>query len=175
MNGERIKLARRRAGLSLRGLADKMNNPVTAQAIGKYERDEMTPSSEVLIALTKTLDVSLSYLMAPDSIELGEVEFRTKDAPGRVLRGTIQRVSAAGTRDPDEVFREHLEMADFSMDPRTGLTTRNLFEIVVTLDELPGDPPPRGMTGHLRLIGMSEPVGKTLLRKVLLFVSRVSD
>jgi transcriptional regulator with XRE-family HTH domain len=42
-----------------------MNNAVTAQAIGKYERNEMTPSSEVLISLTQALDVSLAYLMAP--------------------------------------------------------------------------------------------------------------
>jgi len=27
----------------------------------------------------------------------------------------------------------------------------------------------------LRLIGMSEPVGKTLLRKALIFVGRISD
>ena len=57
MNGERIKLARKRAGLSLRALAHKMNDAVTAQAIGKYERNEMTPSSEVLIKLTEVLDV----------------------------------------------------------------------------------------------------------------------
>ena len=78
MNGERIKLARRRSGLSLRDLAHKMNHIVTAQAIGKYERNEMTPSSEVLIGLTQALDVSLAYLMAPHAIELGKVEFRTK-------------------------------------------------------------------------------------------------
>jgi transcriptional regulator with XRE-family HTH domain len=65
MNGERIKMARRRSNLSLRDLAHKMNNAVTAQAIGKYERNEMTPSSEVLISLTQALDVSLAYLMAP--------------------------------------------------------------------------------------------------------------
>jgi Zn-dependent peptidase ImmA (M78 family)/DNA-binding XRE family transcriptional regulator len=78
MNGDRIKLARKRAGLSLRALAHKMNDTVTAQAIGKYERDEMTPSSGVLIKLTEALDVSLAYLMTPQAIELGDVEFRTK-------------------------------------------------------------------------------------------------
>ena len=78
MNGERIKMARKRSGLSLRDLAHKMHDTVTAQAIGKYERNEMTPSLEVLISLTETLDVSLAYLMAPHAIELGEVEFRTK-------------------------------------------------------------------------------------------------
>lgn len=35
MNGERIKIARKKAGLSLRGLADRMDGVVSAQAIGK--------------------------------------------------------------------------------------------------------------------------------------------
>jgi transcriptional regulator with XRE-family HTH domain len=33
---QRIKLARKKAGLSLRGLAEKMGGAVSAQAIGKY-------------------------------------------------------------------------------------------------------------------------------------------
>lgn len=78
MNGERIKLARKRAGLSLRDLAKKLEDRVSAQAIGKYERGEMTPSSNVLIALSKALDASIPYLMAPQGIELERVEFRTK-------------------------------------------------------------------------------------------------
>jgi len=80
MNGGRIKLARKRAGLSLRALADRMDGKVSAQAIGKYERGEMTPSSDVLLALVKALDVSLPYLMSPQSVELRDVEFRTKSS-----------------------------------------------------------------------------------------------
>jgi Zn-dependent peptidase ImmA (M78 family)/DNA-binding XRE family transcriptional regulator len=78
MIGQRIKLARKKAGLSLRGLADKLEGKVSAQAIGKYERDEMTPSSGILIALSKTLGVSLSYLMDTQGVELTGVDFRTK-------------------------------------------------------------------------------------------------
>ncbi len=77
MADQRIKLARKKAGLSLRGLADKMDGLVSAQAIGKYERSEMVPSSEVLIALSKALEVSIPYLLSPQGIELGTVEFRT--------------------------------------------------------------------------------------------------
>jgi Zn-dependent peptidase ImmA (M78 family)/DNA-binding XRE family transcriptional regulator len=75
---ERIKLARTKAGLSLRGLSEAMNGKVTAQAIGKYERGEDTPSSGVLIELAKALGVSLTYLLDPQGIELSGVEFRTK-------------------------------------------------------------------------------------------------
>jgi Zn-dependent peptidase ImmA (M78 family) len=55
-----------------------MENRVTAQAIGKYERGESVPSSGVLMALSKALGVSLSYLLDSQGIELGGVEFRSK-------------------------------------------------------------------------------------------------
>lgn len=77
MIGGRIKLARRKAGFSLRDLAEKIDNKVSAQAIGKYERDEMEPSSGVLIALGRALGVSLDYLLDSQNIELINVDFRT--------------------------------------------------------------------------------------------------
>lgn len=78
MIADRLKLARRKAGLSLRGLSAAMNDKVTAQAIGKYERGEDLPSSGVLLALAKALGVSLSYLTDDQGIALSGVEFRTK-------------------------------------------------------------------------------------------------
>jgi transcriptional regulator with XRE-family HTH domain len=78
MIGTRIKLARKKAGLSLRGLAEAMGNKVSAQAIGKYERGEMTPGSDILIALSKALDVSIPYLMDAQGISLTSVDFSTK-------------------------------------------------------------------------------------------------
>jgi Zn-dependent peptidase ImmA (M78 family) len=78
MIADRLRLARRKAGYSLRGLSDAMGGKVTAQAIGKYERAESTPSSGVMSALAKALGVSLAYLMDVQGIELRGVEFRTK-------------------------------------------------------------------------------------------------
>lgn len=74
--GHRIKLARKREGMSLRNLAAKMNLIVSAQAIGKYERNEMVPGSQVLLALCDALDVSLNYLLAPKNTRIGSVDFR---------------------------------------------------------------------------------------------------
>lgn len=76
MFGERLQLARKKAGLSLRGLADAMAGQVTPQAIGKYERGEMMPSSTVLIALVKALGVSMEFLAAPLDVKLGAIDFR---------------------------------------------------------------------------------------------------
>jgi Zn-dependent peptidase ImmA (M78 family)/DNA-binding XRE family transcriptional regulator len=78
MFGERLQLARKKAGLSLRGLADALGGQVTAQAIGKYERGEMMPSSTVLLALTKALGVSMEFLAAPLEVRLGSIDFRKK-------------------------------------------------------------------------------------------------
>lgn len=78
MIADRIKLARRKAGMSLRDLSSAMEDGVTAQAIGKYERGEDIPSSGVLIRLAKATKVSLNYLLDTQGIELSGVEFRTK-------------------------------------------------------------------------------------------------
>lgn len=78
MIGQRLKLARSAAGLSLRDLEVRIGNRVTAQAIGKYERNESMPSSGVLIALADALDVSVDYLVGDQEMVLEAVEFRKK-------------------------------------------------------------------------------------------------
>lgn len=78
MIGQRLKLARSAAGLSLRELNERIGNRVTAQAIGKYERDESMPSSGVLIALADGLGVSVDYLVGDQEMVLEAVEFRKK-------------------------------------------------------------------------------------------------
>jgi len=78
MIGQRLKVVRNAAGLSLRELAKRISNRVTAQAIGKYERDESMPSSGVLIAIAKALGVSVDYLLSRHTFELEALEFRKK-------------------------------------------------------------------------------------------------
>ena len=78
MIGGRLKLARAAAGLSLRALEGRIGGRVTAQAIGKYERNESMPGSGVLIALAEALGVSVEYLTSEQVLELEAVEFRKK-------------------------------------------------------------------------------------------------
>lgn len=78
MIGQRLKLARSATGLSLRSLEVKIGNLVTAQAIGKYERNESMPGSAVLIALADALGVSEDYLVGDQEMVLEAVEFRKK-------------------------------------------------------------------------------------------------
>ena len=76
MFGKRLRLARKRAGLSMRSLAEQMTPKITAQAISKYEAGKMLPSSAVLVGLGKALEVSLDFLMSAQVEALDGLEFR---------------------------------------------------------------------------------------------------
>lgn len=92
MIGNRLKLAREAAGFSLRELQDRINNLVSAQAIGKYERDEMMPSSSVFLALAKALAVSPDYLLSKRNIELSEIDFRRHTGAGDKEQRAVEAI-----------------------------------------------------------------------------------
>jgi Zn-dependent peptidase ImmA (M78 family) len=83
MIGQRLRIARAAAGLSLRDLEDKIGNLVTAQALSKYEHDETMPNSTVLMAVSDALGVSPNYLLASGEITLEDVEFRKAELSAR--------------------------------------------------------------------------------------------
>jgi Zn-dependent peptidase ImmA (M78 family)/DNA-binding XRE family transcriptional regulator len=82
MIGNRLKRARESAGLSLRELEARINNQVSAQAIGKYERNEMMPGSSVLFAIARVLSVPPDYLLNEREIELAGIDFRKAPQAG---------------------------------------------------------------------------------------------
>ena len=80
MFADRLKLARKKAGLSLNALAQSVSPSVSAQAISKYEAGKMMPSSSVLVGLGRSLGVSIDFLMSGQVVELSGVEFRKHSA-----------------------------------------------------------------------------------------------
>lgn len=74
MIGSRIQQARLAAGLPLCYLADQCDLSVVT--ISKFERDEMTPSSDELFALAKLLGVRVEYFFRQHEVELVEVSYR---------------------------------------------------------------------------------------------------
>ena len=76
--GERLKSARKMAGLSMETLAQKAKSVVTKQAIGKYEKGLMNPSSNVLMELSRVLEVKPDYFLRSPKIKLSDLEFRNK-------------------------------------------------------------------------------------------------
>lgn len=61
MLGERICLLRRRRGWSQAELAEQIN--VSASAVGMYEQGRREPALDVAVALSRTLGVSVDYLL----------------------------------------------------------------------------------------------------------------
>ncbi len=92
MIGNRLKLARDASGMSLRQLQARMGDPVSAQAIGKYERDEMMPSSTVLSSLANALDVTPEFLMSKRELALADIDFRKGPAAGAKEERAVEAV-----------------------------------------------------------------------------------
>ena len=78
--GERLKNARKMAGLSMEALAKKAEDLISKQAIGKYEKGKMKPSGEVLMALSRALGVKPDYFFRFPSVRLSNLEFRKKSS-----------------------------------------------------------------------------------------------
>ncbi len=107
MFGQRLRLARKKAGFSLQGLAERISPPVSAQAISKYETGKMMPSSSVLVEISKVLDVSLDFLMSGQVAELAGVEFRKHSATSAQDRARAEAIVIEKVEDYlaiEEVF-----------------------------------------------------------------------
>jgi len=76
--GNRLKLARKMAGMSLQDLSDALINKVSKQALSKYETGLMNPTSEVLLAIAKALNIKPDYFLKEQQINLGNILFRKK-------------------------------------------------------------------------------------------------
>ena len=76
--GNRLRSARKMAGLSMEDLSNKAGRIVTKQAISKYEKGMMKLSSDVLICLATALGVKPEYFYRHSKIELEGMQFRKK-------------------------------------------------------------------------------------------------
>ena len=64
--GSRITALRKKFNLSQSELAKKVE--VSRTIIGNYERNENTPSIDILLKIAKTFDVSVDYLIGEGSL-----------------------------------------------------------------------------------------------------------
>lgn len=60
----RLKNARKMRGMSLRKLSEEMNGEVSANALAKYEKGEIFPSSKVMIKLASALGLRIDDFFA---------------------------------------------------------------------------------------------------------------
>ncbi len=64
------------AGLSLRGLSEALDGAVSYNALNKYEKGEMMPSSSVLIELSRVLKRNQDFFFMPMDVRLEGIKFR---------------------------------------------------------------------------------------------------
>ena len=90
--GERLKIARKMAGMSLQDLADKLKNVITKQALNKYELGLMYPSSELILSLSEVLDIKPDYFLRKEPIKINELRFRSRmNLPKKVEDSVIEK------------------------------------------------------------------------------------
>ena len=90
---ERLRLARKKSGFTMEELASRIDPPITAQSISKYENGKMMPSSDVLVELSRNLDVSLDFLMGGRVEAVEGIEFRKRSStPARARAAAEWRV-----------------------------------------------------------------------------------
>jgi Zn-dependent peptidase ImmA (M78 family)/transcriptional regulator with XRE-family HTH domain len=130
--GQRLRAARKMAGLSMEDLAAKLGGMVTKQAIAKYETGRMMPSPEVLEKLVEVLKIA-TWGASP--LRLSDVDMkvasREVSAPlalemdvlrsPRVRRaGLLSRLRRTGQNEDDGSSAETMSMKYPSAKPAPG-------------------------------------------------------
>ncbi|TCV85819.1 XRE family transcriptional regulator [Sulfurirhabdus autotrophica] len=78
MFSQRLFRARKAAGLSLRALGDAIG--LSHASIKKYEDGVAMPSSEILIKLSRALNVRTEYFFRPETVALDGIEYRKRSS-----------------------------------------------------------------------------------------------
>ncbi len=89
--GQRLKAARKMAGMSQQALADATDKRVTKQAISKYEKGQMKPDGNNLLALANALNLGTGYFFRESTVNLSKIEFRKKS---RLSQKEIDRIES---------------------------------------------------------------------------------
>lgn len=118
MLGHRIQRARKALGFSLRHLGDEVQ--LSHAAIKKYEDNEVTPSSDILIKLAKALHVKVEYFFRAQHAILENIQYRTHaDIPGRHLEEiTAKILDQIERRIELESLFPAPPIQDFCLDPK---------------------------------------------------------
>ncbi|MHB8947126.1 MAG: helix-turn-helix domain-containing protein [Bacillota bacterium] len=120
--GDRLKMARRASGLSMRALGAKAN--LSAQAISKYERNLDIPGSGALIRLSHALGVRPEYFHRPSSVELSVSANRAEPCiSAKASAAIIEQAREVLERfvELEYLFAEQVSTPPFPADLRMGV------------------------------------------------------
>jgi transcriptional regulator with XRE-family HTH domain len=90
--GKRLKATRENKGFNKSELAEAIG--IHYSQLGRYERDESTPTADTLKRLANALGVSADYLMNGTAKEMAEDSFKDKN-----LMNLFNRISGLGVED----------------------------------------------------------------------------
>ena len=107
---QRLKNARKLAGMSQDDLVSAMDGLVKKTSIAKYERAEMMPDSRVVVALSRALGVRPGYFTKEFNVSVQKLEFRKKK---RLLVKELESIKQKSMSDI-ESYLELEELAGIS-------------------------------------------------------------
>lgn len=114
----RLKIARKIKGMSLMKLSKAMDGIVSANALAKYERGEIFPSSNVMIKLSSVLDVSVDDFFRPVTvcIDVDSIKYRKRASLGKKKIESINCYASARLEKYLEVEKMSGETSVFSIN-----------------------------------------------------------
>ena len=98
----RLRQARLAAGLSLEGLAAKLDRPISRQALSKYETGASQPSPSRIAELATALNVRASAFLADSSVEIDWVAYQKL---ARLSKSRQEKVTAAAAQRLEDELR----------------------------------------------------------------------
>ncbi|MEI2657199.1 MAG: XRE family transcriptional regulator [Nitrosomonas sp.] len=125
----RLHRARKAAGLSLRDLGARVG--ISHASIKKYEDGVVMPSSDILISLSRTLNVRTEYFFRPESIALEGIEYRKRSSLPK------KRLDAITHEVIDQIERR-IELENlFPQSPvKAFATVEGLPQSITTMDQI---------------------------------------
>ena len=126
MIGERIRMARRAAGLSQQALGD--GTGVSKMSISKYERGQMTPGSAMLVRIAEATGMRVDYFLRPVGFSLSAPCYRSKSSLSARNRGIME-----------ETVREWLDRyvdAEYLLDAKLSFSLGSVEREVRTMDDV---------------------------------------
>lgn len=125
--GERLKIARRIAGLSQQALAEEVG--VSKMAISKYERGQVIPGSAMLLRLARALGIKIEFFFRPITVTLTSPSFRCRASLPKKQREAI-------LRQTQEWLERYLEVESFFNELPSFTLPPDLDRRVASLDEV---------------------------------------
>lgn len=117
----RLGQARAMRGWSLRRLQEALGDAVSHNALSKYEKGEMMPRSQVLLALAQTLEQPVDFFFRPFRWKSGSIRFRKKSKFPAARQKAVQEKAA----DFVERYREAEELTGDVRNFHSPFTTEN--------------------------------------------------